>query len=163
MFWPGEVNGLYSPQGHKKSDTTEQPSLSFQAILWGIISLPHILKVNSHVLFWGDVSLKKVPNCLLTFFLGSQLAGSRASSWRREALSTPSPTWVHTAPPSACLVDHRPHTAEGEMSRKHPEKSLPPRHGLLSFCVLGLFWPLFPHWGLVTYLVFHKLRSLSSS
>ena len=26
-FWPGEFHGLYSPCGHKKSDTTEQLSL----------------------------------------------------------------------------------------------------------------------------------------
>ena len=24
VFWPGEVHGLYSPQGGKESDTTEQ-------------------------------------------------------------------------------------------------------------------------------------------
>ena len=28
VFWPGEFHGLYSPWGHKKSDTTEQLSLS---------------------------------------------------------------------------------------------------------------------------------------
>ena len=27
-FWPGEFHGLYSPWGHKESDTTEQLSLS---------------------------------------------------------------------------------------------------------------------------------------
>ena len=27
-FWPGEFHGLYSPWGHKGSDTTEQLSLS---------------------------------------------------------------------------------------------------------------------------------------
>ena len=27
VFWPGEFHGLYSPQGHKESDTTEQLSL----------------------------------------------------------------------------------------------------------------------------------------
>ena len=25
MFWPREFHGLYSPWGHKESDTTEQP------------------------------------------------------------------------------------------------------------------------------------------
>ena len=29
VFWPGEVCGLYSPWGHKESDTTEQVSLSY--------------------------------------------------------------------------------------------------------------------------------------
>ena len=147
----------------KSRTRLSNPHFLFRPSCEGLLVCHTFWKLTQHVLFWGDVSQKKVPNCLLTFSLGSQLAGSRASWWRREALSTPSPTWVHTAPPSACLVDHRLHTAGGEMSRKHPEKSLPPRHGLLSFCVLGLFWPLFPHWGLVTYLVFHKLRSLSSS
>ena len=27
-FWPGEFHGLYSPWGHKESDTTERPLLS---------------------------------------------------------------------------------------------------------------------------------------
>ena len=29
VFWPGEFHGLYSPCGHKESDTTEQLSLHF--------------------------------------------------------------------------------------------------------------------------------------
>ena len=29
VFWPGEFHGLYSPQGHKESDTTGPLSLSF--------------------------------------------------------------------------------------------------------------------------------------
>ena len=28
VFWPGEFHGLYSPWGHKESDTTERLSLS---------------------------------------------------------------------------------------------------------------------------------------
>ena len=28
VFWPGEFHGLYSPWGHKESDTTERFSLS---------------------------------------------------------------------------------------------------------------------------------------
>ena len=28
VFWPGEFHGLYSPLGHKESDTTERLSLS---------------------------------------------------------------------------------------------------------------------------------------
>ena len=28
VFWPGEFQGLYSPWGHKESDTTERLSLS---------------------------------------------------------------------------------------------------------------------------------------
>ena len=33
VFWPGEFHGLYSPWGHKESDTTEQLSLSRSHIL----------------------------------------------------------------------------------------------------------------------------------
>ena len=33
-FWPGELNGLYSPWGHKESDMTEQ--LSFSS-LWSLV------------------------------------------------------------------------------------------------------------------------------
>ena len=29
VFWPGEFHGLYSPWGHKESDTTERLSLHF--------------------------------------------------------------------------------------------------------------------------------------
>ena len=29
VFWPGEFHGLYSPWGHKESDTTERLSLSY--------------------------------------------------------------------------------------------------------------------------------------
>ena len=28
VFWPGELHGLYSPWGHKESDTTERLSLT---------------------------------------------------------------------------------------------------------------------------------------
>ena len=30
VFWPGEFHGLYSPWGHKQSDTTERPSLHYE-------------------------------------------------------------------------------------------------------------------------------------
>ena len=29
VFWPGEFHGLYSPWGHKESDTTERLSLTY--------------------------------------------------------------------------------------------------------------------------------------
>ena len=32
VFWPGEFHGLYSPWGHKESDTTERPSLHWHRI-----------------------------------------------------------------------------------------------------------------------------------
>ena len=34
VFWPGEFRGLYSPWGHKESDTTKQFSLSFRKLTW---------------------------------------------------------------------------------------------------------------------------------
>ena len=38
VFWPGEFHGLYSPQGHKESDTTERLSLFFYSsiLAWKI-------------------------------------------------------------------------------------------------------------------------------
>ena len=33
VFWPGEFHGLYSPWGHKESDTTERLSLSLSHFL----------------------------------------------------------------------------------------------------------------------------------
>ena len=33
VFWPAEFHGLYSPQGHKESDTTEQISLALSYII----------------------------------------------------------------------------------------------------------------------------------
>ena len=34
VFWPREFHGLYSPWGHKESDTTERLSLSL--LVWGL-------------------------------------------------------------------------------------------------------------------------------
>ena len=33
VFWPGEFHGLYTPQGHKESDTTERLSLSYEVFI----------------------------------------------------------------------------------------------------------------------------------
>ena len=33
VFWPGQFHGLYSPWGHKESNTTEQLSLHFTTLL----------------------------------------------------------------------------------------------------------------------------------
>ena len=33
VFWPGEFHGLYSPWGHKESDTTEQLPLPLSLLL----------------------------------------------------------------------------------------------------------------------------------
>ena len=32
VFWPGELHGLYSPWGHKESDTAERLSLHFTSL-----------------------------------------------------------------------------------------------------------------------------------
>ena len=34
VFWPREFHGLYSPWGHKESNTTEQLSLSMETQTW---------------------------------------------------------------------------------------------------------------------------------
>ena len=31
VFWPGEFHGMYSPRGHKESDTNERLSVHFQS------------------------------------------------------------------------------------------------------------------------------------
>ena len=36
VFWPGEFHGLYSPWGHKESDTTERLSLHFTVVTTGM-------------------------------------------------------------------------------------------------------------------------------
>ena len=35
VFWPGEFRGLYSPWGHKESDTTERLLLQGLGIVFG--------------------------------------------------------------------------------------------------------------------------------
>ena len=46
VFWPGELYGLYSPQSHKESDTTERLSLSNPLSL----PSPHSRLVNTEAL-----------------------------------------------------------------------------------------------------------------
>lgn len=66
------------------------------------------------------------------------------------------------APPSACLVDHCPHTAGGRILKSIWRRAV----SIAEFSFMLYFritWAaLFPP-RLGTYLVFHKLRSLSSS
>ena len=38
VFWPGEFHGLYSPWGHKGSDTTER--LLLTSLTWEIMCGP---------------------------------------------------------------------------------------------------------------------------
>ena len=39
VFWPGEFHELYSPWGHKESDTTERLSLSHESY-WCLLCVP---------------------------------------------------------------------------------------------------------------------------
>ena len=47
VFWPGESHGLYSPWGHKESDTTEQLSLS-------LFSYENNGKIENNLLIFGE-------------------------------------------------------------------------------------------------------------
>ena len=52
FFWPGEFHGLYSPWGHKESDTTEQLSLSsmFQRLCYVFFLVIYMFILhNSHI------------------------------------------------------------------------------------------------------------------
>ena len=49
VCWPGEFHGLYSPWGHKQSDTTERLSLSVWVIRKTISLLPHLWHVGTSV------------------------------------------------------------------------------------------------------------------
>ena len=51
VSWPGEFHGLYSPWGHKESDTTEQLSLSFCRCL--LLSTVYPLWKNSESILWA--------------------------------------------------------------------------------------------------------------
>ena len=42
IFWPGEFHGLYSPCGHKESDTTEWLLLSRKSKTFYILTVPGI-------------------------------------------------------------------------------------------------------------------------
>ena len=46
VFWPGEIHGLYSPWGHKESDTTERLSPTLYKVLFcfEIVIVHSILK-----------------------------------------------------------------------------------------------------------------------
>ena len=50
VFWPGEFQGLYSPWGHKESDTTEWLSLPLWLELPILCSIK-VVKVNILILF----------------------------------------------------------------------------------------------------------------
>ena len=67
VFWPGEFHGLYSPWGHKKSDTTEQLSLSVEvfgtaapchvqlfATLWTIACQTPLSMGSSRQEYWSE-------------------------------------------------------------------------------------------------------------
>ena len=55
VFWPGEFHGLYSPWGHKESDTTEGLSLSLPMLysrtllfIYSMYNNLHLIIPNSH-------------------------------------------------------------------------------------------------------------------
>ena len=58
VFWPGESHGLYSPLGHKESDTTEQLSLSCMGRCKSQRSLNHILNQLGPVILHSQDFLK---------------------------------------------------------------------------------------------------------
>ena len=47
VFWPGEFHGVYSPWGHKESDTTEHPSLLLEMLGSNFTSV-----LSNLVLWW---------------------------------------------------------------------------------------------------------------
>ena len=52
VFWPGNFHGLYSPWGHKESNTTEQLSLlSFNLILslWLVFVTHVVMGLKTHI------------------------------------------------------------------------------------------------------------------
>ena len=49
VFWPGEFHGLYSPWGHKESDTTEGVSLHFTS---GLSVAIQIFTLNINILIF---------------------------------------------------------------------------------------------------------------
>ena len=63
-FWPGEFHGLYSPWGHKKSDTTERLSLNtIYMLLYTCEQAPfqeHVRKSNKSSLMSEWKSLSRV-------------------------------------------------------------------------------------------------------
>ena len=50
VFWPAEFHGLYSPRGHKESDTTEQISLALSYIIEAEASILWPPYVNSQLI-----------------------------------------------------------------------------------------------------------------
>ena len=52
VFWPGEFHGLYSPWGHKESDTTERPSLSFDIKLFRPFGFVFVCAVQCNVIIF---------------------------------------------------------------------------------------------------------------
>ena len=70
VFWPGEFHGLYSPWGHKESDTTERLSLHFKQQLgfWGFPRTQHgeHRDFNKHPWVWlGSFCEAPVINLVL--------------------------------------------------------------------------------------------------
>ena len=49
-FWPGEFHGLYSPWGHKVSDTTEWLSLHFTSVMVSVLYLELNLELPTKII-----------------------------------------------------------------------------------------------------------------
>ena len=80
VFWPGEFHGLYSPWGHKESDTTEQLSLSLS-------SRNGVPLLGGHFL---SISLGGFRVVLAPFLLSSYTAARNPTLGE---IFTPSPSW----------------------------------------------------------------------
>ena len=46
VFWPGEFRGLYTPWGHKESDTTERLSLPWELIIPAPLYFYKLFNIN---------------------------------------------------------------------------------------------------------------------
>ena len=118
VFWPGEFHGLYSPWGHKESDTTEWPWLSVFVILfffsfskvfntrkvWLLTLFYHILEFSVHLLFPSGLSLHlRLWNA--TYFSRGSLKGLLANPTpnnKNNKNKIPPPT-IFPKPWSICL------------------------------------------------------------
>ena len=84
VFWPGEFHGLYSPWGHKESDTTEQLSLSW------VISVRTWMSV-----FLQNLCLKTWPSrrCARRWGPCNVMSWGLHSHPYKRSLGVPSTTW----------------------------------------------------------------------
>ena len=77
VFWPGDFLGLYSPWGHKESDTTQWLSLS-------LFKLKLIMKMKTRMAERRTVHFKKLPVARLAKF------AKTIPVWRRKCIGVES-------------------------------------------------------------------------